>query len=256
MAPIHHWYNRGRKQLTYIHEQGQHAALNRLPSSLLSGNRSFKLCQTCRWQYRYLRSLWTILQQYMHNINMTHIKRQCSVLLGKYKASNSIQFNTRRFFKIPIFGTCVGFGDSLTYSGKPDHWNNKVVFETVDTNFRQPKKNRQDPDSRKFLKNFSDPPLENIAQYWGWLSWCWCHSFILWGGQLGSDCDFSIKGVALVWLAENIFAASDYETWYYETNIKEGKQSSANTFNRNYFVVSTYSFDSCTVPSMCFFKKF
>ena len=106
----------------------------------------------------------------MHNINITHIKRQCSVLLGKYKASNSIQFNTRRFFKIPIFGTCVGFGDSLTYSGKPDHWNNKVVFETVDTNFRQPKKNRQDPDSRKFLKNFSDPPLENIAQYWGWLS--------------------------------------------------------------------------------------
>ena len=38
--------------------------------------------------------------------------------------------------------------------------------------------------------------------------------------------------------------------------IKEGKQSSANTFNRNYFVVSTYSFDSCTVPSMCFFKSF
>ena len=38
--------------------------------------------------------------------------------------------------------------------------------------------------------------------------------------------------------------------------IKEGKQSYANTFNRNYVAASTYSFDSCTVPSMCFFKSF
>ena len=38
--------------------------------------------------------------------------------------------------------------------------------------------------------------------------------------------------------------------------IKEGKQSYANTFNRNYFAVSTYSSDSCTVPSMCIFKSF
>ena len=33
--------------------------------------------------------------------------------------------------------------------------------------------------------------------------------------------------------------------------IKEGKQSYANTFNRIFF---SYSFDSCTVPSMCFLK--
>ena len=195
----------------------------------------------------------------MHNINITHIKRQCSVLLGKYKASNSIQFNTRRFFKIPIFGTCVGFGDSLTYSGKPDHWNNKVVFETVGTNVRQLKKNRQDPDSRKFLKNlFSDPPLENIAQYWGWLS-----------------CSVGVDVTVLFYEAANwaqtVFSLSkglrwsDWQRIFLQLQImkleimkliKKGKQSSANTFNRNYFVVSTYSFDSCTVPSMCFFKSF